>query len=246
MKKRIICPLIVIVLWFLIADLKLISPLLLPSPLTVIEALINEFIKGKLHIESLFTIYRTFTGLFLGAILGIPIGITIGYYRKIYQMIEVVIDFFRSLPAFALIPLFLIIFGLTEKAKIGLSGWAVFFVVLINTIYGVGNVKQARIDVGRLLKMNKFQLFSKVIFFDALPNIVAGLRVGISFSLVVTVVAEMLMGAKLGLGKYIHESGLMYQMPEMYAGILLIGLLGYFLNKIFVSVEKLVFHWGGK
>jgi NitT/TauT family transport system permease protein len=246
MKREIIGPLIVIMLWILITELKFVSPLLLPSPFAIIITLIKSFIKEKIYLDFLFTIYRTFAGLFLGAISGIPLGIVIGYYRKIYQMVEVIIDFFRSLPAFTLIPLFLIAFGITEKAKIALAGWAVFFVVLINTTYGVGNVKQARIAVGRVLKMNALQLFVKIIFFDALPNIIAGLRVGISFSLVVTVVAEMLMGAKFGLGKFIYESGLMYNMLEMYVGILLVGMLGYFLNKIFILVEIKIFHWGGK
>jgi len=246
MRKQIVSPLIVIIFWFFITSLRLVSPVLLPSPLIVIKTLVNEFVNGKLYLETLFTLYRTFFGLIIAAVLGIPLGIILGSYPRIYQPMEIIIDFFRSLPAFALIPVFLIVFGVTEKAKICLAGWAVFFVVLINTTYGVRNVKKARIAVGRILKMSKFQLFSQIIFFDALPHVIAGLRIGVSFSLVVTVVAEMLMGAKMGLGKYIYEAGLIYRIPEMYTGILLIGLLGYFLNKIFVYLEKKFFHWGGK
>jgi NitT/TauT family transport system permease protein len=247
MKKEVIIgPLIIFAVWYITVKLKLLSTLLLPSPFAVAVALIEEFIKGNIYLHLFHTIYRTLLGLVIGAILGVSIGMVIGYYKKVYLVMEAVIDFLRSLPAFALIPLFMLFFGLTEKAKIGLSAWAVSFVVLINTAYGVANVKQARIALAQILKMNTWQLITKIIVFDAMPNVVAGLRTGISFSLVVTVVAEMLMGAKFGLGKYVFEASLMYRMPEMYTGIFLIGLLGYVFNKLFILIENRFFHWRGK
>lgn len=169
-----------------------------------------------------------------------------GYSDKVYGALEFLVDFFRSIPALALFPLFLLFLGIGDSAKIGVVVFACFFVVLINAMYGVKNANKTRIMASKTMGANNFDIFRKIIFWDALPDIVTGLRISLSMSLLVVIVTEMFLGTEVGLGHRIYDAHLIYRIPEMYASIIIVGLLGYFLNKIFVWVERRSIHWAGK
>ena len=100
--------------------------------------------------------------------------------------------------------------------------------------------------MAKALKASRWQTFSKVVFPAALPEISAGLRVSLSIGLIVTIGSEMILGANFGLGKRVLDASMVYNMSEMYAIIILVGLLGYFSNKLFVLIEEKVIHWRGK
>jgi len=117
--------------------------------------------------------------------------------------------------------------------------------VMINTIYGVKYGKASKIALAKILKMTTIQEFKKIILPSSLPNIFAGLRITISLSLVVAVASEMIVSGTAGLGQKILDDMVVYNLTEMYAIILIIGLLGYFSNKIFSIVENKLIHWKG-
>jgi len=247
MKKEILIgPIAILIIWVLLTSFHLIKPLFLPSPWSVTVDLYNLFASGKILGDLEYTLLRWLVGLSVGIIIGIPLGMLMGYSNKIYSSLEVAIDFFRSIPAMTLFPLFLVFFGIGDKAKIAISAWGAFLFVLINAIYGVKHSREARLMVAKALRANKIQTFIKIILPDALPEIAAGVRISISLSLILVVASEMLMGTRLGLGKRIYEAGLIYNMTEMYATILIAGLLGYLSNKLFYMVETRLVHWGGK
>jgi ABC-type nitrate/sulfonate/bicarbonate transport system permease component len=247
MKKEIfIGPIIILIIWVFLTSFPLIKPIFLPAPWPVIKDFYNLFSSREILGDLGFTLFRWLTGLLIGILLGIPLGMLMGYSDKIYSSLEVIIDFFRSIPAMTLFPLFLIFFGIGDKSKIAISAWGSFLFILINAIYGVKHSRETRLMSAKALRANKLQTFTKFIFPDALPEIAAGIRISISLSLILVIASEMLMGTRLGLGKRIYEAGLIYNMTEMYATILLAGLLGYLSNKVFYIIETRLIHWGGK
>jgi len=247
MRKETLLSLILFVsVWILITSFHLINPLFLPSPWKVIVAFFQLFSIGRIEADILKTLYRMILGFGLGAIIGIPIGLAMGRSEKVYHSLEFFVDFFRSVPVTALFPLFLVIFGIGDVAKFSIVAWSTCLIVLINTMYGVKNSKKTRTMVANTMGANDFEVFTKVVFFEAVPHIVAGLRTALSMALIVVVVTEMFMGTELGIGQRIFNASITYRIPEMYSVIIVSGLLGFLLNKFFVLIETRLVHWGGK
>jgi len=172
-----------------------------------------------------------FSGYFFAILLGIPLGIMVGYWEKAYNSLEFVIEFFRGFPATSLFPLFMLAFGIGDGAKIAIVIFSCSLVITINTLYGVRNSSKTRQMVAETMKANKAYIFARVILPDALPYITAGLRTALSLTLIIVVILEMFIGTDRGLGHLIYSAHMTYQIPEMYAMIIITGLIGYGLNK---------------
>jgi len=247
MKKEIIIgPILLLIIWAILTSLHIIKPIFLPSIGSVISELYKLFATGKILGDLGSTLMRWIIGLAIGVAIGVPVGMLMGYSNKIYSSLEIIVDFFRSIPAMTLFPLFLVFFGIGNTAKISISAWGALLYVLVSAMYGVRHSREARLMVAKTLRATPFQTFTKFIFPDALPEIAGGIRVGISLSLVLVVASEMIMGTRLGLGKRIFDAALVYNMSEMYATIIIAGLLGYLSNKLFLLVENKAIHWTGK
>lgn len=169
-----------------------------------------------------------------------------GYSDKIYSSFEFAVEFFRSIPATALFPLFLLFFGIDNQSKIAIVAWAASLILVINSMYGVHLGKELRIKAARTMKVKGFTLFQKIVFPEALPQIFSGMRIAISLSLIIVVVTEMFIGINFGLGHRIINAQLVFRTSEMYAAIMIAGILGYLINKIFIFFEKRIIHWAGK
>jgi len=244
-KETYIGPAILIIIWYLVTLTKWINPLFLPSPIEVLIALYRILGTGKAWLDILLTTGRVGIGFLIAAIMGIPIGLLMGRYKKINATFSFVIDFFRSLPAIALFPLLMFFFGIGSTAMVLTAAFTCGLVVVINTIYGVLNSRRTRQIVAEVSGANRWEVFTRVIILDAVPHIFAGLRIGLSFAVIVIVATEMLIGNK-GIGQRIVETQLTYRVPEMYSWICLAGLLGFCLNKGFLKLENRFIHWGGK
>ena len=249
MKKNIypiIGVMVLVSLWWFITATKLVNPLFLSSPLETVKSLFSFLFNqnGFAHLWS--TFYRTLIGFIFAILLAVPIGIVVGTNKKIYSFLEVIIDFFRSLPATALFPLFILFLGIGDAVKIAVATFIAFWVIFINTVYGVWNQSKIRVQVAKVFRASRFQTFKEVTLPDILPQIFVGLRLAISYSLVVVVVAEMFIGAKYGLGQKIIDSYLAYRTSYLYAIILIVGLLGYLFSKLFIVLERRIVHWVGK
>src|SRR3989344_4228592 len=242
----IIVPFIILVIWAFFSNLKLISPLFLSTPQAVFLKIINLFSSGAILPDILFTFYRTLLGFIIACLIGIPLGLLMGYSNKIYYSLEFIVEFFRSIPATALFPLFLLFFGIGDQSKIALTAWAAGLVLIINSMYGVHLGKELRIKSAKTMRISGFSLFQKIIFPEALPQIFSGMRIAISLSLVIVVVTEMFIGTNFGLGHRIIDAQLVYRISEMYAAIFITGVLGFLINKGFIFAEKRIVHWKGK
>lgn len=189
---------------------------------------------------------RTFQAFIIAAVLGIPLGIGLGSSEKSYRSVEFLIDFFRSTPASALIPLFILFFGTSDINKVAIAAFSAFLVIIFNSAYGVMNARRSRILAAKVMGANQWAIFRDVLFWESLPQTFIGLRTGISISLVIVIVAEMFIGTQYGLGRRIIDSQQVLNVKDMYASILMTGIFGYVLNMLFLVIEKRFVHWSGK
>jgi acyl-CoA synthetase (AMP-forming)/AMP-acid ligase II/ABC-type nitrate/sulfonate/bicarbonate transport system permease component len=244
--KKWIGPVVLLAVWFLVTITKIVDPFFLPSPVAVGKQLgiLLSTVSTYEHIVK--TFYRMMAGYIIAVGIGVPLGIILGYWEKIYDSVEFIIDFFRSFPATAMFPLFMLAFGLGDGSKIALVVFGCALLILVNTTYGVHGGSRTRKMVAETMKASEAYIMTKVVLPEALPQIAAGLRLALSLSLIIVVVLEMFIGTTRGLGYLIYNAHMTYQIPDMYAFIVLAGLIGYFINQGFVKLEDKVIHWTGK
>jgi NitT/TauT family transport system permease protein len=251
MKNRFVlsvCSVAVLVLaWHAATALGWINALFLPTPLEVGQTLWQQlFVTGEIVPDVWATLWRTLAGYLAGAAMGVFLGILMGYSARAYVSLEFLVDFFRSIPSTTLFPLFLLFFGIGDEAKVAVAIWACTFVVLVNTMYGVHHASKLRVMVAKTMKASRFDMLRKVVLPDALPHVFAGLRIALSLALIVIVMTEMFIGTTVGLGHRIIDAQLVYRVPEVYAAIILAGVTGYLLNRVFLRVERRSVHWSGR
>jgi len=244
MKFHLIGIAIVFLFWEILS--LFVGRLFLPSPMTVINHLVTLLPTPDLYVDILATLKRTVIGLLFGTVSGVVLGTLLGSFRPLYKVLQLPVDFIRSIPATALFPLFIVLFGLGDTVKIFVAAWAACLIILINTLYGLKSVSQTRRLLGKLKRFSLFKTIRLIIIPSALPYIAAGIRVSLSFALVVELVAEMFLGSNNGLGHRIFSAASVLAMEEVYVGILLIGVMGYGLNSLMLLVERRVIHWSGR
>lgn len=245
-KKNLIVLFTLLLLWYIISFFKLISTIYLPHIFDVISSL-NYLLftsEGLLNIYE--TLKRTIISFLIGLFIGIFFGLIFGMFKNLYEYFEGIINFFRSVPATAMFPLFMVFFGFGNLVKIMMGIWASSFVLLINTLQGVWNAKKNRIIMAKIKNASKFQILKKIIFYESLPYIFAGMRIAISWNLIVIIVAEMFIGTNKGIGKFIYDSSVMLKTENVIAGIIVIGTIGIILNSIILFIENKLIHWKGQ
>jgi ABC-type nitrate/sulfonate/bicarbonate transport system permease component len=235
-----------IALWYWAVWAKIVDPVLLPPPTTTFKAMWTGMIHGKLGGDFLKTVERTTLATLIAAAIAIPLGILLGSSEKVYRSVEFVIDFFRSTPASAMFPLFLVLFGVGDKTKISVAAFGAALVILFNVAYGVMNARKTRILAAKAMGASRLRVLTDVMLLESLPQTFVGLRNGVSLALVIVVVAEMFIGSTDGLGQRVFEAQQLFAMPDMYAAIFAAGALGYSLNLIFLMIERRFVHWAGK
>src|ERR1051325_1877521 len=247
MRKEVLYgPLAVILLWYILYWAGVVNPLFLPPPHAVLRELVSLAQNSDIWKDIGSSLWRIIAGFTIACVIGIPVGLMMGYYSKVNLAFDLVFDFFRSLPALAIFPLLMFFFGIGDTAKIATTVFSCSLIVVVNSIYGVTSSKKTRQIVAFLMDANRREIFWKVILMDALPQIFVGMRTALSLAVVVVVVTEMFIGTNWGIGHRIFESQLTYRVPEMYASIIIAGLIGYSLNKAFVGLERRFVHWSGK
>ncbi|MBE7385591.1 MAG: ABC transporter permease [Leptolyngbya sp. SIO1E4] len=237
---------LILMVWWVVTALQLINPVLLPSPVETFVALWEGMAGGGLLLDFWLTLYRSLYAFVIAAFLGIPIGILLGANENLYRSFEFLIDFFRSTPATAMFPLFLVVFGIGDFSKVAVAAFAGGLVIFFNVAYGVMNTRKTRIMAARIMGAPRWRIFFDVIFFETLPQTFIGLRTAISLTLVVIIVAEMFIGSTNGMGQRIIDAQQVFDMPDMYASIIATGIMGYGLNQLFLLTENKFIHWKGR
>jgi NitT/TauT family transport system permease protein len=222
-----------------------VDPVLLPPPKAAFDALWKGM-SGTLGFDFLRTVERTVWSTLIAAVVAIPLGIVLGSSERLYRSLEFVIDFFRSTPASAMFPLFLVLFGVGDKTKISVAAFGAALVILFNVAYGVMNARKTRLLAAKVMGASRMRVLFDVMLLESLPQTFVGLRNGVSLALVIIVVAEMFIGSQDGLGHSVFEAQQLFEMPKMYAAIFAAGVLGYGLNLLFLLIERRFVHWSGR
>jgi len=238
-------PLALLGFWFLVTETGLVPPLLLPSPGAAFGRLYELLSSGDLIPDINASLWRWAAGYAVGCAVGIPIGLLIGISPRLYQSSFFLLDFFRSLPVTALFPLFLLLFGIGDASKIAMAFAATVFVIILNAAYGVLQAQKTRLRAARVFGASRWQLFRWVIFYEALPQTLVGMRTALSLALIVVIVSEMFIGTQAGLGQRVYDAYTKNFTEELYAVLVFIGVLGYLVNRLFVASERRIVFWVG-
>ncbi|MDP9892184.1 NitT/TauT family transport system permease protein [Variovorax boronicumulans] len=239
-------PVVLFIAWDLVVRLGFIKPILLPSPADTIAALITGLAGGPLLTDFAMTVWRTLQAFVIAAVVGVPLGVLLGSNEKAYRSVEFLIDFFRSTPSSALIPLFLLIFGVSDVNKIAIAAFGALLIVVFNSAYGVINARKQRVMAAKVMGASRWQVFKDVLIWESLQPSFVGLRSAVSMALVIVIVAEMFIGSDTGLGHRIIDAQQVLNVKSMYAAILAAGALGYALNILFLVAERRIVHWSGR
>jgi len=232
--------------WLGAVEFHWVNAVLLPTPTATLVALREGIVSGALTRDFFYTVLRTVESFLVAAAIGVPLGIALGSDERAYRSVEFLVDLFRSTPSSALIPLFMMIFGVTDLNKLAIAAFAAVLVILFNSAYGVMNARKQRVAAARVMGASRWQIFKDVLVWESLPQTFVGLRSGVSMALVIVIVAEMFIGSENGLGYRIIDAQQVLNVRDMYASILAAGALGYALNVLFLLLEKRVVHWSGK
>ena len=235
-----------LIVWYIAVWYRVVDPVLLPSPTETFRAMWTGMAGGRLGFDFIKTVERTTLATLIAAAIAIPVGIFLGASEKLYRSVEFVVDFFRSTPASAMFPLFLVLFGVGDKTKVSVAAFGAVLVILFNVAYGVMNARKTRLLAAKVMGASRLRVLTDVMLLESLPQTFVGLRNGVSLALVIVVVAEMFIGSTDGLGHRVFEAQQLFAMPDMYAAIFAAGALGYGLNLLFLLVERRFVHWSGK
>jgi NitT/TauT family transport system permease protein len=239
-------PLLLFALWQLMISAQWVKPVLLPPPGETVAHIVGTFASGSIFPDLWATIYRTLCAFGIAVVIGVPLGVMLGSSEGAYRSVEFLIDFFRSTPSSALIPLFMLIFGITDINKIAIAAFGAALIVLFNSAYGVMNAKKTRVMAAQIMGVSRWHIFKDVMLMESLAQTFVGLRSAVSMGLVIVIVAEMFIGSETGLGHRIIDAQQVFNIKDMYGSILVTGALGYLLNLLFLLIEKRVIHWSGK
>ncbi|CAM3159457.1 Putative aliphatic sulfonates transport permease protein SsuC [Arthrobacter ulcerisalmonis] len=214
----------------------------LPPLHEVLGALGTLIAKGQLQNHLAASLGRSASGFGIAVLSAVLLGLLVAWYGALDRFLNPLLEVFRNTAALALLPVFTLLLGIGETSKISIVAYAAFFPVLLNTIAGVRTVDPLLIRAARSLGLSNVTLFQKVILPSAVPTIFTGIRMAGTSSILVLIAAEMV-GAKAGLGYLIVNSQSSFLIPDMYAGILTVSLLGLLVNYLLVGVERHFSRW---
>jgi ABC-type nitrate/sulfonate/bicarbonate transport system permease component len=216
--------------------------LYLPPISAVTAALGPLFLAGQVRDHVLVTLGRFFAGYLIAAVIGISFGIALGYFRSLHNLLGIVIEFLRPMPSVAIIPVAILMLGIGDSMIVAVTVYATVWPILINTIDGVRHIESTLVDTGRTFGLKRWQILKQIILPGASPYIVTGLRIALSIALILVTTAEMVAGSK-GLGFFILDEERSMNSANMYAGIIVVAVLGYALNRLFLLIEARAMRW---
>ena len=185
---------------------------------------------------------RLAVGYGLCVLLGVGAGLLLGAFRLVQQAVAPFMEFLRVLPAVALIPFGLLVFGIGDTMKIFIIVIGAVWPILLNTIDGVRGVDRGMLDMARAYNVGRWGRIRDIVIPATLPRVAAGMRTSLSIAIILMVVSEMV-ASRDGVGYFVLESQRRFAISDMWTGILVLGIIGYLANFLFVQVERRVLRW---
>lgn len=232
-----------LVIWQYLAQLKFVQSDYFPSASTVIRYSVSLFAQPTFLGQVGRTLEAMFIGLAVATFVAVPAGLLLGRFPMAYRMTRVLIETMRPIPAVALAPLAILLFGLTDRTTVSLVVWTSVWPVLINSIYGMHNVDPVARDTARTFGFGKWSTMVKIELPSSAPFIATGIRIAIAIAMSVAIAGEMIAGSGNGIGGWIVEESSGVSLLPIYAATIVSGLLGYVLNVCFEVLERKLFFW---
>ncbi|MBB3181450.1 ABC transporter permease [Variovorax sp. Sphag1AA] len=234
--------LLFLVLWELLPRSGIVSEAYLSPPSSVIASIAQLAEQNLLWKHIAASLQRSLWGLLLAIGAGVLLGLLMGAVRRLEYLLDPVLQLFRQTSAFALFPVFILFLGIGELSKVAIIFWASFWPVLLSTISGVKQVDRLLINSARSMGATRRFIFFKVVLPAASPSIFTGIRLAGAYCITALVAAEMI-GAHSGLGFLTLNSQETFQIPTMYAGILMLAVVGLLLNYLLALLERRLLRW---
>lgn len=233
---------LVIAGWAAVTAAGLVPATGLPGPAAVAQAFGGLLGDADFRQEYLDTLYTWAVSLIIAALLGVPLGLLVGYFEALARASSLLIDIGRAIPVVTLIPAAIVLIGLGPQMKISVVVFSIFWIILVNTVYGVRSVEPLALTVARALHFGRLETIRRVLLPSALPYVVTGLRVATGIAFVVTLSAELL-GATSGVGTVLISYQEAQRADAVYAGVLAVSITGMVLNISAQLIERRVIRW---
>ena len=231
-----------VAVWWAASHAGWISRVFLPTPEATLASLREGLFSGELAAFTRATVLRMLEGWLLASLVGVALGALIGISPTARAWLQPTLEFVRPLPASALLPLAISLFGLNPAMVLFVVAFGAMWPVLLATVHGFANVEPRLLEVARCLQLGRAAFVWKVGLPNALPDILAGMRLSLTVSLIVAVVGEMI-ASQAGLGQAILLAARAFRASELFAGIVLLGLIGFLSNALLSFGERRLLKW---
>lgn len=191
------------------------------------------------------SVVNLLSGYAIAVVAGVSLGVLLGRVQVLGLMFAPVLEFARSIPPAAILPLFILAMGPTDTMRISVIAFGSVWPTLLSTIDGVRGIDPAVIDTTRVYRTSRLRRIFKVFLPAASPLILAGMKTSLAFAIILVVVSEMLASTR-GIGYFITSSQQYFNLPDLWAGTIVMGLLGYLLSELFFFVERRILAWKGE
>ncbi|MBU2982051.1 ABC transporter permease [Lentibacter algarum] len=219
-----------------------ITPLTLPKPSDVLATFGELWQSGLLMKHLVPSLTRLLVGAALGVSIGMSVGVLIGLFSYVRAGLVPLVAALFPIPKIALLPLFVIWFGIDEGSKYALIAFGTFTPTVVATYGAVDNVDRSLIRMGQSFGLSWFSIVRKIVLPGAMPGILSGLRISLAIAIILLVAAEML-GAEYGIGAYILQAGSLYDLERLFAGVVILSLLGVVVSTCIGLLEKRMLRW---
>lgn len=219
-----------------------IGNLTLPRPSDVGMTLVDLWESGRLWTHLLPSLSRLAVGSLLGVTVGIAVGVMIGLFSYVRAGLVPLVAALFPIPKIALLPLFVIWFGIDEGSKYALIALGTFTPTVVSTYGAVDNVDRTLVRMGQSFGLGWWSIVRKIVLPGALPGILSGLRVSLAIGIILLVAAEML-GAEYGIGAYVLQAGSLYDLERLFAGVVILSALGVLVSWSIGLLEKRMLRW---
>jgi NitT/TauT family transport system permease protein len=235
-------PLVLLAGWEIAARTGLLDPRLFTPPTQIVARGWEMVVSGELWGHVAATTLRLIVGFVIGSALGIVAGLLMGVWRPVRAALGPTFTALYALPKIAILPLLLLIFGLTETPKILAVVISVFFVVQINTLAGIVQIDARILEAARAYRATGWRLFRYILLPGALPAIMTGLRVSAGMSVIVITAVEFV-ASNDGLGYLIWNSWQLFQPKDMYVGLITVSIIGAVMTGLIIFLERALLPW---
>lgn len=235
-------PVALIAVWQLLADARVLSPVFFPAPSRAVGVLVDRVVNGSLWPPLFATVWRMLLGWLLAGLFGIILGAVIGSSKAAREYLGPTLEFFRPLPASAIIPVAILFLGLTQQMSLAVIAFGAIWPVLLGSVYGFSTIKHRLREVSASLEMSRLEFFRHIALPSALPDIISGARISLALALILSVVVEM-QASLPGLGQDIMQAQRRFRSADLYAGLIVLGVLGFAISYGLRALEARVLRW---